>query len=189
MGIAWSGSTGLRNDKRSMALERMLPLLRGGIDWVSLQKEVPPGEAALLASRRDVFDASAGLSDFAQTAALVELLDLVITVDTSVAHVAGALGKPVWILLPFNPHDWRWLLAREDSVWYPQATLLRQASPGDWAGVLFGLGCRAGVPPAHDSLGRTPPGDVPSRASLAFRIRSRGRRAERSHHLVMSART
>jgi tetratricopeptide (TPR) repeat protein len=136
VGLAWSGSQGLRNDKRSMALEQMLPLVRDGIEWVSLQKEVPASDAAELAARGDIRDVATDIADFADTAALVELLDLVVTVDTSVAHVAGALAKPVWILLPFNPHDWRWLLGREDSVWYPSARLFRQAAPGDWAGVV-----------------------------------------------------
>jgi hypothetical protein len=136
VGLAWSGSQGLRNDKRSMALEQMLPLVRGGIEWVSLQKEVPASDAAVLAARGDIRDVAAGLGDFADTAALTELLDLVVTVDTSVAHVAGALARPVWILLPFNPHDWRWLLGREDSAWYPTARLFRQPAPGDWAGLV-----------------------------------------------------
>jgi tetratricopeptide (TPR) repeat protein len=136
VGFAWSGSSGLRNDRRSMTLAQMLPLVAGEIDWVSLQKEVAAADAPLLAARDAVRDAAPGLVDFAETAALVELLDLVITVDTSVAHVAGALAKPVWILLPHSPHDWRWLLGREDSPWYPQARLFRQRAPGDWAEVV-----------------------------------------------------
>ena len=136
VGVVWSGSSGLRNDKRSMALSQMLPLVRGGVEWVSLQKEVAEAQAPLLAAHPEIRDAGAQLADFSETAALVQLLDLVVTVDTSVAHVAGALGKPVWILLPFNPHDWRWLLDREDSVWYPQARLFRQPAPGDWASVV-----------------------------------------------------
>ena len=75
------------------------------------------------------------LGDFADTAALIEALDRVISVDTSVAHLAGALGKPVWILLPFCP-DWRWLTGRDDSPWYPSARLFRQGAPGDWQGVI-----------------------------------------------------
>ena len=75
------------------------------------------------------------MKDFADTAALVELMDVVVTVDTSVAHLAGAMGKAVWILLPFNP-DWRWLLDREDSPWYPTARLFRQPAIGDWASVI-----------------------------------------------------
>ena len=118
----------------------MLPLAREGIECVSLQKEVPAADAPLLAGRADIRDVAAGLVDFGETAALVELLDLVVTVDTSVAHVAGALGKPVWILLPFNPHDWRWLLEREDSAWYPAARVFRQPAAADWASVVRRVG-------------------------------------------------
>ncbi len=75
------------------------------------------------------------LRDFGDTAALIEAMDLVISIDTAVAHLAGALAKPVWIMLPFNS-DWRWLLGRDDSPWYPTARLFRQAVPGDWASVL-----------------------------------------------------
>jgi ADP-heptose:LPS heptosyltransferase len=75
------------------------------------------------------------LTDFAETAALVDALDLVIAVDTSVVHLAGALGRPVWVLLPRVP-DWRWLLERDDSPWYPHATLFRQRLPGDWPAVV-----------------------------------------------------
>jgi len=136
IGVVWSGSMALRNDRRSMALKDLLPLIRGWAEWVSLQKEVRDSDAVLLASRPDLRDAGAELNDFADTAALVELMDVVVTVDTSVAHVAGAMGKPVWIMLPFNPHDWRWMLNREDSIWYPTARVFRQPANGDWASVV-----------------------------------------------------
>ena len=136
VGVVWSGSKALRNDRRSMALADMLPLVRDWAEWVSLQKEVRESEAALLASRADLRHVGEELEDFADTAALVELMDVVVTVDTSVTHVAGAMGKPVWILLPFNPHDWRWMLDREDSPWYPTARLFRQPTNGDWASVI-----------------------------------------------------
>ena len=113
-----------------------MPLVRDWAEWISLQKEVRESEAALLASRADLRHAGAELEDFADTAALIELMDVVVTVDTSVTHVAGAMGKPVWILLPFNPHDWRWMLDREDSPWYPTARLFRQPANGDWASVI-----------------------------------------------------
>ncbi|HEY2967447.1 MAG TPA: tetratricopeptide repeat protein [Casimicrobiaceae bacterium] len=136
MGVVWSGSMALRNDKRSMALAEMLPLVGEWAEWISLQKEVRESDIALLASRADLRYFGGELKDFADTAALVELMDVVVTVDTSVVHVAGAMGKPVWILLPFNPHDWRWMLDREDSPWYPTARLFRQAANGDWASVI-----------------------------------------------------
>lgn len=126
----------LRNDRRSMALKEMLPLMGPWAEWISLQKEVRDSDAAALASRADLRDAGAELNDFADTAALIELMDLVVTVDTSVAHVAGAMGKPLWILLPFNPHDWRWMLDREDSIWYPTARVFRQPADGDWSSVV-----------------------------------------------------
>jgi tetratricopeptide (TPR) repeat protein len=136
LGLVWSGSAALRNDKRSMALAEMLPLLSDRAEWVGLQKEVRETDASLLASRPDLRNVGGELMDFADTAALVELMDVVVTVDTSVANLAGAMGKPVWILLPFNPHDWRWMLDREDSPWYPTARLFRQPAPGDWASVI-----------------------------------------------------
>jgi tetratricopeptide (TPR) repeat protein len=136
VGLVWSGSTRLRNDKRSMRLMDALPLLSRQVEWISLQKEVPESETSLLRSRADIRHFGVELSDFADTAALVELMDLVVTVDTSVANLAGAMGKAVWILIPFNPHDWRWMLEREDSIWYPTARLFRQPAPSDWASVV-----------------------------------------------------
>lgn len=136
VGLVWSGSMSQRNDKRSMALEEMLPLVGEWAQWLSLQKEVRESERALLAARADLRHVGDDLNDFADTAAVIELIDVLVTVDTSVAHVAGALGKPVWILLPFNPHDWRWMLDREDSIWYPSARLFRQPAAGDWESVI-----------------------------------------------------
>jgi hypothetical protein len=136
VGLAWSGSTTLRNDRnRSIALEQLAPLRALPFDFHSLQKEVRPGDAAALASGPPVETFGDELADFRDTAALVQLMDLVISVDTAVAHLAGALAKPVWILLPWSP-DWRWLLGRRESPWYPTARLWRQASPGDWRGVI-----------------------------------------------------
>jgi ADP-heptose:LPS heptosyltransferase len=106
-------------------------------EFVSLQKEVKPSESnALQAS--PVLPVAEELQDFSDTAALVSLLDRVITVDTSVAHLAGALGKPVWILLPYAP-DFRWLVDRNDSPWYPTAQLFRQPAFGDWSSVIADL--------------------------------------------------
>jgi tetratricopeptide (TPR) repeat protein len=136
IGLVWSGSTALRNDARSMTLAQMLPLVNDRAQWTSLQKEVRDGEAALLTSRADIRHFGGELRDFADTAALVDLMDMIVTIDSSVANLAGAMGKTVWILLPYNPHDWRWMLKREDSIWYPTARLFRQSAAGDWAGVI-----------------------------------------------------
>jgi hypothetical protein len=102
---------------------------------VSLQKEVRASDAALLASRPDIRHFGEALRDFADTAALIEALDMVISIDTSVAHLAGAMGKPLWIMLPYAP-DWRWLKDPDDCLWYPTARLFRQSVSGDWAGVV-----------------------------------------------------
>lgn len=136
VGLAWSGSTTLRNDRnRSIALEQLAPLRELPFDFHSLQKEVRPGDAAALASGPPIASFGDELADFRDTAALVQLMDLVISVDTAVAHLAGALAIPVWVLLPWSP-DWRWLLERSDSPWYPTARLWRQARAGDWHGVI-----------------------------------------------------
>ncbi len=140
VGLVWGGSAALRNDRRSMALSEMLPLVRGWAEWVSLQKEVRETDAALLQARADLIHFGEQLTDFGDTAALVELMDIVVTIDTSVANLAGAMGKPVWILLPWNPHDWRWMLDRADSPWYPTARLFRQSAAGDWASVVDQVG-------------------------------------------------
>ncbi len=118
----------------------LAPLAVAEVDFVSLQKGEPAqGElAALVAAGWDgpaLLDVAAGLYDFSDTAALIEALDLVITVDTAVAHLAGALGKPVWILNRFDS-CWRWLQGRTDSPWYPTARLFRQTTFGDWAPVV-----------------------------------------------------
>ncbi|HTV47862.1 MAG TPA: glycosyltransferase family 9 protein, partial [Phycisphaerae bacterium] len=94
----------------------------------SIQAKTPPAGMELI-------DWTAELKDFADTAALIANLDLVITIDTAAVHLAGALGKPVWTLLPFIP-DWRWMLEREDSPWYPTMRLFRQSIRGDWDGVI-----------------------------------------------------
>jgi len=139
IGVVWSGSTIHTNDaNRSMALARLLPLFQSGDVWVSLQKEVRAADQPALQASA-VYDLTAELADFADTAALIAALDLVIAVDTSVAHLAAALGKPVWLMLPFAP-DFRWLLEREDSPWYPGMRLFRQQGLGDWDGVIARLG-------------------------------------------------
>jgi Flp pilus assembly protein TadD len=132
IGLAWWGSQHI--PKRSLPLNALMPLLAiGDAEFHSLLKEPPATHPALI-------DHSTSLADFSDTAALITLLDLVITIDTSVAHLAGALGKPVWILLHYNA-DWRWLLDRDDSPWYPTARLFRQRKPGDWDSVVSDMMC------------------------------------------------
>jgi tetratricopeptide (TPR) repeat protein len=135
VGVVWSGNPKYSDDRaRSVPLTMMAPLFAlQGVQWFSLQM----GAAAeqLGGAQTGVTDLRPAIGDMADTAALLERLDLVITVDTAVAHLAGALGRPVWVLLPFAP-DWRWLLEREDSPWYPTMRLFRQPLPGDWAAVL-----------------------------------------------------
>jgi tetratricopeptide (TPR) repeat protein len=135
IGVAWSGSQDHRNDhRRSIGFAGFAGLLTPACDFISLQNEHRAADAALLAAS-PVRDASAHLADFSDTAALCAAMDVVVTVDTSIAHLAGALGKPVWVLLSANP-DWRWLLGRSDSPWNPGARLYRQQPGETWAAVL-----------------------------------------------------
>jgi len=136
VGFVWSGNPAHKNDhNRSIALSRLVALGDLGVMPVSLQNAVRPEDERVLAANKHILHFGSELKDFSDTAALVSLMDLVISVDTSVAHLAGALGKPVWILLPFAP-DWRWLVDREDSPWYPSARLFRQPTIGDWDSVI-----------------------------------------------------
>ena len=136
VGIVWSGSPTHKNDRnRSILLSQLIKHLPDDCLYVSLQKEVRDTDKDVLGYRNDILHYGSELNDFSDTAALCELMDIVISVDTSVAHLAGALGKEVWILLPYVP-DWRWLLDRNDSPWYPTAKLYRQEVIGDWDGVL-----------------------------------------------------
>jgi hypothetical protein len=119
----------------SIALEGLLPLFASEATFVRLQKDLRPGDDALLKGRGDIFDPTEALGDYSDFAALISRLDLIISVDSDPAHLAGALGKPVWILLPFTP-DWPWQLGRNITPWYPTARLYRQAKPGDWLEVV-----------------------------------------------------
>ena len=142
IGLLWSGRPDHGNDaNRSLALSELLAALPAGPQYASLQDVVRPADAEVLRTRTDIIDFAPQLTDMAATAALCECMDLVISVDTSVAHLAGALGKPVWLLLPFNP-DWRWLLERNTSPWYERMTVLRQSAAGDWGSVLGKLAPR-----------------------------------------------
>jgi tetratricopeptide (TPR) repeat protein len=136
VGLVWSGNPAHGNDRnRSTTLRALAPILDADARFVSLQKGVRPDDSASLLERPEIVDLTEHLFDFAETAALMCCLDLVITVDTSVAHLAGALGRPTWILLPYTP-DYRWLLGRDDSPWYPTVRLFRQDESRDYAGVL-----------------------------------------------------
>ena len=136
VGLVWSGNPKVKNDRnRSMAFRMMSRLLDVDARFVSLQKDPKPQDAELLRGRADVLDFTAELTDFAETAALVSCLDLVIAVDTSTAHLAGSLGKPTWLLLPYMS-DYRWMFDRDDSPWYPTFRLFRQTAARDFAGVV-----------------------------------------------------
>jgi Flp pilus assembly protein TadD/ADP-heptose:LPS heptosyltransferase len=136
VGLVWSGSLTHKNDhNRSIPLDVFARILGAGATFVSLQKDPRPADRSVLAARTEIIDLTAHLTDFTHTAALVKCLDLVVTVDTSVAHLAGALGRPTWVMLPFTP-DYRWLLGRNDSPWYPTMRLFRQGAARDYAAVL-----------------------------------------------------
>jgi tetratricopeptide (TPR) repeat protein len=140
IGLAWSGSPTHRNDQnRSIKLECLLSLLKTDATFVSLQKDVREQDTGLLKKQTALLHFEGELENFADTAGLISNLDLVISVDTSVAHLAGALAKPVWVLLPFIP-DWRWLLDRDDSPWYPTARLFRQDHTRRWDSVIPRVG-------------------------------------------------
>jgi len=136
IGLAWSGSPTHKNDRnRSIRLSSLLSLLNIEATFVSLQKDVRADDAAVLKDQGNLLHFGDALKSFSDTAALISNLDLVISVDTSVAHLAGALAKPVWVLLPFVP-DWRWLLERDDSPWYSTARLFRQDDTRAWDNVI-----------------------------------------------------
>jgi tetratricopeptide (TPR) repeat protein len=145
IGFAWAGNAVHRADRfRSMPLAALAPLFGvAGTQWYSLQ--VGPRSADLSNGPKAIIDLSSALTDFGETAAAIANLDLVVSVDTAVAHLAGALGKPVWLMIPFAP-DWRWFLHRDDSPWYPSMRLFRQTQPGDWPGVVMAIRKALGPP-------------------------------------------
>jgi|SRR5580658_1194806 tetratricopeptide (TPR) repeat protein len=150
VGLAWSGSaTYPRDHQRSIALATLMRYLPAGPQYVSLQTEVRADDRQTLRSYPELLEEP---GDFADTAALCECLDLVVSVDTSMVHLGAALGKRTWVLLPFAP-DWRWMMDRTDSPWYPSVTLYRQRTPGDWEGVLVRVG---------EALARLAPGSTSS---------------------------
>ncbi|HXP61197.1 MAG TPA: tetratricopeptide repeat protein [Dongiaceae bacterium] len=178
IGIAWSGSLEHDDDRnRSIPFEHFREILRGSTSrFVSLQKDVRARDRAALAATPAVANFMDRIGDFADTAALIEKLDLVVCVDTSIAHLAGALGKPVWLLLPFAP-DWRWMLDRSDSPWYPLTRLFRQPRAGDWDSVFTEVRAelRARYPSRRADGGRArprpfskpTPGPLPYSAAMA----------------------
>ncbi len=138
--LAWAGNVGHANDRnRSIDLALLEPLLAfDGVSFLSLQRDLRGNDAELLARHANVTPLGGELADMADTAALIALADLTISVDTSVVHVAGALGQPIWVMLAIAP-DWRWTLNGESSPWYPQARLFRQPALGDWPSVVAAL--------------------------------------------------
>jgi tetratricopeptide (TPR) repeat protein len=137
VGFAWAGNPRYKADRqRSVSLKTLLPLLRSpGVNWISLQKGPEAEQLRTIQGSVYVWDGSSADRDLAATAAMVATLDLVITTDTCIAHLAGAMGKPVWILLP-HLGDWRWMQRVETTPWYPAARLFRQRSRGDWLELL-----------------------------------------------------
>jgi tetratricopeptide (TPR) repeat protein len=164
VGLVWSGDPRPQDPRahaidkrRSLTLSQLTPVLQvPGASFISLQKGSPAKQLESIAAKWRPLDWMEGIADFAATAALVASLDLVITVDTSVAHLAGAMGKPVWILSRFDG-CWRWLMDRDDSPWYPTARLFRQREPGNWDAVVAQVAEElARLTPAPCGRGRGP---------------------------------
>ncbi|HBK05659.1 MAG TPA: hypothetical protein DDZ81_07310 [Acetobacteraceae bacterium] len=165
VGVAWSGNPQHRDDvRRSIPFDRFRGLLadRPEIEFHVVQTQIRQPDRAALAGMPHVRNHAGGLRDFADTGALVSLMDVVISVDTAVVHLAGALDRPVWALLA-HLADWRWMLQRDDSPWYPSATLLRQPCRGDWASVLTDVAKR--LTEMADGNGA-----APGRRSSAFSV-------------------
>jgi hypothetical protein len=137
VGLVWAGNPEFKDDRRrSLHLSQLEPLADiKGVVFYSLQKGRPALQLGSPLPGMKMIDLGSELTDFADTAAVMSSLDLIITTDTSVAHLAGALGLPVWVMLHYVP-SWRWLLDREDSPWYPTMRLFRQKTPGDWPEVI-----------------------------------------------------
>ena len=142
--LAWAGNVSHANDRnRSIDLKLLEPLLAqgdvsGGVSFLSIQRELRGNDAELLARHGNISHLGNELADMADTAAVAALANLTISVDTSVVHLAGSLGRPVWVMLPFAP-DWRWTLSGEHCPWYPQARLFRQSALGDWPSAIATL--------------------------------------------------
>ena len=136
IGIVWAGGQRLLNNPtRDMRLDLLLPLLEYDADWFSLQQSISSADAAILAQIPELRSVGDELTDFADTAGLIAQLDLIISIDSSVAHLAGALGKPVWLMLR-KSGEWRWMHGRDDTPWYPHHRLFRQHTHGEWQAVV-----------------------------------------------------
>jgi hypothetical protein len=134
--LAWAGRPTHTNDaNRSLALAQLAPLAQPGVTFLSIQKGQAAAQATSPPPGMSLVSLGDDIHDFEDTAAILSIADLLISVDSSPVHLAGALGRPVWVMLPFVP-DWRWLLERSDTPWYPQTRLFRQATRGDWGGVV-----------------------------------------------------
>jgi hypothetical protein len=134
--LAWAGRpTHLNDANRSMTLAQLAPLAQPGVTFLSIQKGPAEDQVDTPPAGMSLVSLSSEIHDFEDTAAILSIADLLISVDSSPVHLAGALGRPVWVMLPFVP-DWRWLLNRTDTPWYPQTRLFRQAAPGDWEGMM-----------------------------------------------------
>jgi tetratricopeptide (TPR) repeat protein len=134
--IAWSGNPAHENDRnRSIPFTKLVPLFAMPGSFLSIQRDIRDADAAALAGEKRLTHLGGELEDFSDTAAVLSLCELAITVDTAPAHLAGALGRPLWVLVPFAP-DWRWTLEGETTPWYPAARLFRQTSLDDWDTVI-----------------------------------------------------
>ena len=149
VGIAWAGRPTHVNDRnRSTALATFAPLAElPRLALISLQKGPAQAQIGAYWERAPLINLGPEIADFGDTMAILEALDLVVTIDTAVGHLAGAMGRPAWLMLPFAP-DWRWLLDRADSPWYPTARLFRQPAPGQWNPVVAEIARRLAAVPA-----------------------------------------
>ena len=136
VGLVWSGNPEHKNDSnRSLLLKQLSTILTLPFEFHSLQKEIRQIDVQTIKNFSNIHQHQEEIADFSDTAALVDAMDIIISVDTSVAHLAGAMGKKIWILLPYFP-DFRWMLDRDDSPWYPSVKLYRQEKINDWDSVL-----------------------------------------------------
>ncbi|WP_328514360.1 glycosyltransferase family 9 protein, partial [Ralstonia solanacearum] len=139
--LVWAGRPTHCNDaNRSLTLARLAPLAHPGITFLSIQKGPAAAQSADPPPGMSLVPLSDEIRDFEDTAAILSIADLLVSVDSAPVHLAGALGRPVWVMLPFVP-DWRWLLERTDTPWYPGMRLFRQHARGNWDGALSAMAC------------------------------------------------